>query len=124
MKTLGPKDSPGSVLQIYDLHPEVCAALASPKRLRIIDLLGQVGEMTSSALAEAMSIPPPNLSQHLGVLRQRHMVAVRRDGPNAYYSVADRRVTEACGLMREILLAQLEESGRLAGQFIARRASR
>lgn len=114
---------PDSDAEIYDLHAEVCSALANPKRLQIIDLLGRAGELTTSALAEAMGLPAPNLSQHLAVLRQRRIVVVRREGANAYYQIADKRVTQACGLMRDILLSRLEEDGRLAMSVSARRAA-
>lgn len=117
------EDPPGTDSQIYDLHAEVCAALASPKRLHIIDVLGLAGEMTTSSLAGALGIPAPNLSQHLAVLRQRRIVSVRREGAHAFYRIADERVTRACGLMREILLAQLEEGGRLAGEISGRRVA-
>ena len=123
MATSHRDDPAGSDAQIYELHAEVCAALASPKRLQIIDLLGQAGEMTTSSLADALGMPAPNLSQHLAVLRRRRIVSVRREGAHAFYRIADERATRACGLMREILLAQLEEGGRLAVEISGRRVA-
>ena len=123
MTTFDDNELPGSDSRIYELHAEVCAALASPKRLQIIDLLGQAGEMTTSLLAAALGIPAPNLSQHLAVLRRRRIVSVRREGAHAFYRIADERATRACGLMREILLAQLEEGGRLAVEISGRRVA-
>ena len=123
MATSHRDDPAGSDARIYELHAEVCAALASPKRLQIIDLLGQAGEMTTSSLADALGMPAPNLSQHLAVLRRRRIVSVRREGAHAFYRIADERATRACGLMREILLAQLEEGGRLAVEISGRRVA-
>ncbi|MBI3158443.1 MAG: winged helix-turn-helix transcriptional regulator [Chloroflexi bacterium] len=93
--------------RLYELHASICQILANPKRLEIIDRL-QGSEQSVSQLAEAMQIGQANLSQHLGVMRQRGIVTARRDGLNVYYRLASPKIVRACMLMREVLLESLE----------------
>ena len=64
---------------------------ASPKRIELLDLLGQ-GEKTVEALAEQVATPIKNTSAHLRVLRQARLVETRRDGTYIYYRLADEDV--------------------------------
>lgn len=95
--------------RIYEMHAELCKTLASPIRLRILNEL-RGHEETVSRLAEKLGIKQANLSQHLAVLRQRHVVTTRRDGPNIYYQVANPKMTKAHDLIREVLLEQVAEA--------------
>ena len=62
-----------------------------------------------------------NLSQHLAVLRQRGIVDTRRDGLNMYYRCANPKMLKACEILKEVLLEQLAEGGRLIKQVSRRR---
>jgi len=73
-------------------------ALASPKRIELLDLLGQ-GEKTVEALAEQVATPVKNTSAHLRVLRQARLVETRRDGTYVYYRLAD---DDVFGLLRTL----------------------
>ncbi|MFM8548626.1 MAG: metalloregulator ArsR/SmtB family transcription factor [Betaproteobacteria bacterium] len=61
--------------------------LSNPDRLLLLCRLAQ-GEACVSELAEELRIVQPTLSQQLGVLRDDHMVATRRDGKHIYYRLA------------------------------------
>jgi ArsR family transcriptional regulator len=41
-------------------------------------------------------------------------VATRRDGNTIFYRVSNPKILEACRLMREVLLENLSEKGKLA----------
>lgn len=97
---------------LFDLHAEVCQALADPKRLRIIAILRR-GEMTVSALAGALGLPQANVSHHLAILRRLGLVVPRREGAQVFYSIANPKVVQACELMREVLLETIESRGSL-----------
>jgi len=99
--------------QLYELHASICQTLANPKRLEIIDLLRD-GEKSVSELAEAMGISQANLSQHLTVMRQKGIVAPRREGVNVYYRLSNPKIIKACDLMRQVLLEHLEAGVELA----------
>jgi rhodanese-related sulfurtransferase/DNA-binding transcriptional ArsR family regulator len=73
---------------LYAQFARIGHALASPKRIELLDLLGQ-GEKTVEALAEQVSTPVKNTSAHLRVLRQARLVETRRDGTYVYYRLAD-----------------------------------
>ena len=99
--------------RISEMHSEICKIFTSPKRLEIIDTL-QDGEKSVSDLSEYIGISQSNVSQHLAKLREKGVVAVRRDGNNMYYSISNPKILDACRLMREVLLENLDKSGRLA----------
>ena len=99
--------------QLYELHASICQTLANPKRLEVIDRLRD-GEQSVSELAEAMKISQANLSQHLAVMRQRGIVATRREGLNVYYRLSNPKIIKACDLMRQVLLEHLEAGAELA----------
>ena len=98
--------------KIYELHAEICKTLANPKRLQILNLLRHK-ELSVNELASLMEIRDANVSQHLAVMRQKGILVTRREGVNVYYRIANPKVIEACDIMREVLIEQLEERARL-----------
>ena len=92
---------------LYKLHASICHTLANPKRLEIIDKL-RVGELSVTELVEALEISQSNLSQHLSVMRQRGIVTTRREGLNVFYRLSNSKITQACDLMWQVLLENLE----------------
>ncbi len=99
--------------QLYELHASVCQTLSNPKRLEIIDRL-RSGEMSVTGLAEVTGIRQVNLSQHLALMREKGIVIGRREGINVYYRLSNPKITQACDLMRQVLLERLEAAGDLA----------
>jgi ArsR family transcriptional regulator len=88
--------------EVYQLHAEICQALADPSRILILYELRErqrgVGE-----LAENLGLSQPTVSRHLKVLRDRGMVLAQRDGTSIYYTLADEQVIEALNLLRSVL---------------------
>ena len=100
---------------IYELQSEICLALANPKRLQILNLLKN-GEMSAGEMVKVMKIPKANLSQHLSVLKQKDIVSSRREGTSIYYSITHPKITDACSIMRSVLMEALENQETLARQ--------
>jgi ArsR family transcriptional regulator len=98
--------------RIYELHADVCKTLANAKRLEILNALRDK-EMTVSELTERVGALKANISQHLAVMRQKGILATRRDGVNIYYRIANPKVILACDIMREVLFEQLKENEKL-----------
>ncbi len=98
---------------LFELQSDVCKTLASPKRIEILDAL-KSGEKTVSELVEILGVPKANVSQHLAVMRYKGILKSRREGINIYYSVSNPKVIEACILMKEVLMEQMREKGKLA----------
>ncbi|MCL4436522.1 MAG: metalloregulator ArsR/SmtB family transcription factor [Thaumarchaeota archaeon] len=98
--------------RIFEMHAEICRTLGSAVRIEILSALRD-GEKTVNQLAEALGLRQANVSQHLAVLRQRRVVATRKEGTNIYYKVANPKIIQACDLMRQVLLEQLKETEQL-----------
>ncbi len=98
---------------LYELHASICHTLANPKRLEIIDQL-RTRELSVTKLAQALDISQSNLSQHLALMRQRGILAARREGLNVFYALSSPKITQACDLMRQVLLEHLEAGADLA----------
>jgi len=98
--------------KMFQMHAEVCKSMANPTRLKIMNLLRE-GEKSVEELRERLKLPKANLSQHLSILRQRRIVTTRRGGLNIYYKVSNLKMIKACDILREVLLEQLQEGGKL-----------
>jgi DNA-binding transcriptional ArsR family regulator len=66
--------------------------LADPTRIRILQALSLAQELCVCDLALALSLSVSALSHQLGYLRERTVVARRKDGRVAFYSLADEHV--------------------------------
>ena len=99
--------------RMYELHASICQTLSNPKRLEFIDCLRD-GELPVSSLAELTNISQANLSQHLGIMREKGIVTARREGMKVYYQLSNPKIVQACELMRQVLLEHLEACGELA----------
>ncbi len=66
--------------------PDAFEALADPNRRAILALLRH-GEQTAGSLVETLSLPQPNVSKQLRVLREAGLVRARIDGPRRLYSI-------------------------------------
>lgn len=102
-----------NAMGLLKLQSELCKTFADPKRLFIIKELRH-GERSVGQLAEKMGVRQANVSQHLAILRDRGIVEARREATTVYYHLTDPRIAEACELVQEVLLNQLERSGTLA----------
>jgi ArsR family transcriptional regulator, virulence genes transcriptional regulator len=100
-------------MRIFELQAEICQTLANPKRLQILSLLKK-GELPVGEMVKAMSIAKANLSQHLSVMRQKGILVTRREGTTIYYRLARPKITEACGIMREVLMDSLADQEKLS----------
>src|SRR5262245_11400189 len=76
---------------LYEQFSRIGAALASAKRLELVDLLSQ-GEKTVETLARETDTPVKNTSAHLRVLRGARLVETRRDGTFIFYRLAGESV--------------------------------
>ncbi len=98
---------------ILKMHAEVCKSFAHPTRLAILNALRNK-EMTVTDMTHVLGVAKGNLAQHLAILKQRQVVATRREGINVYYHVTDPKIIQACELMRSVLLNQLKATERLS----------
>ena len=101
---------------IFELHADVCKVFSNAKRLEILNTLRDK-EMTASDLIEKIGLSKANLSQHMSILRSKGVVVTRREGVNIYYHILNPKITQACDLLREVLLEQLQEKGKMVASL-------
>jgi DNA-binding transcriptional ArsR family regulator len=102
---------------IYGLQASILKTIASPRRLEMIHVLGEMGPMEVQKLAEHFGIPQPAVSQHLAALRSAGLVEAVRSGRQVSYRLADQEIVEACGLMRQVLLRRIALLGDIASSY-------
>jgi len=102
--------------KIYELQADICKTFSNAKRMEIINALKD-REMSASDLVEAIGLSKANLSQHMAVLRSKGVVLARREGLNIFYRISNPKIIQACDLMREVLLDQLREKGKMVSSF-------
>lgn len=95
---------------IFEMHAEVCKALANEHRMAIMYSLKE-GEKCVGDLAAEVGISVHLVSQHLRILRQRLLVKSRKEGQTVYYSITNPKFIQACALMRQALLEQHAAEG-------------
>jgi len=96
--------------RLFGQFARVGKALASPKRLEIVDLLAQ-GERTVEEIARETARSVASASQHLQVLKAARMVEARREGLYIHYRLADEdvfRTWQAVRALAESRLAELD----------------
>lgn len=95
---------------LFKMHANVCQALASEHRLAIMYSLKE-GERRVTDIAEEVGLSVHNVSQHLRILRQALLVRPRKEGQTVYYSIANPKFMDACGLMRQGLIEEHQAEG-------------
>lgn len=88
----------------------VFQALGHPTRIAIIELLRDEGEVPVGTVYERLGLEQPNVSQHLAVLRARHLVVARKSGNQVFYSLRDSILGNVLDLMRQYFHLHLTES--------------
>lgn len=103
---------------IYDQFARIGKAVASPKRLELLDLLYQ-GERTVEVLAREANLSVANTSQHLQVLRGAHLAEAEKRGLHVVYRIAEPQVADFFFAMRSLAETQLAEVEQLTRRFFA-----
>jgi len=82
-----------SVCSINEIDP-VASSFGDPTRLRIIHALSIKKELCVCDLAAIAGLSVSAVSHQLRLLRDRNLVASRRDGRMVYYRLFDAHVSE------------------------------
>lgn len=98
--------------QIYQYHAEMCQVFSHPKRLEVINVLRD-GEMTVSELAQKLGMTVGNLSQHLSMMKERHILLSRKEGNMVYYRILNPKLIRCFDMMREMLFEQIRQDAAL-----------
>jgi len=78
----------------------VLGAMSNPSRLLILCYLAE-GEKAVGELEPLIGLSQSALSQHLAVLRGKHLVRTRREGQSILYSLASKEATALMHMLHE-----------------------
>ena len=76
-------------------------AMSHPLRLKILCTLG-AQEVSVQDIVDQVGTSQSNISQHLAILRDKGILAARKDANRVYYRVSDGRTLRLIGMMREV----------------------
>ncbi len=76
-------------------------AMSHPLRLKILCTLG-AEEVSVQEIVEQVGTSQSNISQHLAILRDKGILASRKDANRVFYRVSDSRTLQLIGMMREV----------------------
>lgn len=106
---------------IYEQIARLGKAVASPKRLELLDLLSQCPRSVD-ALAQQAGISVANASQHLQVLRAARLVDAEKKGLYVEYRLADDEVGRFFVALRGLAESRLAEVERVSREYHEARA--
>jgi len=72
---------------------EVLRAVAHPIRLQVVELLA-TGEMCVGAISEALDEKQAITSQQLNIMKDKGILASRREGTKVFYRLENKNVTQ------------------------------
>ncbi len=80
-------------------------AMSHPLRLKILCTLGDE-EVSVQDIVDHVGTSQSNISQHLAILRDKGILAARKDANRVYYRVGDSRTLRLIGMMREVFCSR------------------
>ncbi|AZV93855.1 DNA-binding transcriptional ArsR family regulator [Kerstersia gyiorum] len=99
-----------ALCQFLDADAEQAAALlraaGNPRRLLVLCLLIENGEMSVGSLLEHLDLSQSALSQHLARMREEGLVTYRRASQTLYYRIDDERVRQLIAALKDIYSPQ------------------
>lgn len=105
---------------IYDQLARIGKALASPRRLELLDLLSQ-SPRTVESLARETGQTMANTSQHLQVLRQARLVEAEKRGLYVTYRLPDEQVAGFYRSLRVLAESRAADIERITRDFLGAR---
>ena len=102
--------------RLYPEFARIGSALASDKRLELLDLLAQAPRNVD-ALAAETAMPLASVSQHLQVLRAARLVETERSGNKIVYRLADPLVLRLWLTLRNVGQRRLAEVAQIEAEY-------
>lgn len=105
---------------IYEQFARVAKAVASPKHIELLELIGQ-GDRSVESLAKLGDMTVANASQHLQVLRSARLVETRKEGVQVFYRLASPLVDAFMEGLRTVAESQIAEIETITRAFLSER---
>jgi DNA-binding transcriptional ArsR family regulator len=90
------------------IKADVFKAMGHPIRLGIIEMLAR-GERCVCEIVDHVGTDISNVSKHLSILKQRGLVADRKEGLKVFYSLTMPCAVDFTGCVERVVLTRLEE---------------
>ena len=105
---------------LYEQFARIGKAMASPRRLELLELLGQ-GERSVDGLAQVAGLGVTTTSSHLQVLKAVGLVATRRRGTTVLYRLSGDDVSAMVMALRDVAQTRLAEVRDVVATYFAER---
>lgn len=105
---------------LYAGFATIAAALASGRRVEIVEVLAQ-GERSVEEIADELDQSVANTSHHLRTLARAGLVTTRRQGTHVHYRLASEDVLEAWLALRHLATERLDDIERLSREYLGDR---
>ena len=76
-------------------------AMGHPLRLNILCILAGAEELSVQDLVDRVGTSQSNISQHLSILRDKHILHSRKDANKVYYRIGDQKVLQLIRTTRD-----------------------
>jgi len=76
-------------------------AMSHPLRLKVLCTLGD-RELSVQEIVDEVGTSQSNISQHLGIMRDKGILKARKNANKVYYRVGDPRTLKLISLMQEV----------------------
>jgi ArsR family transcriptional regulator, arsenate/arsenite/antimonite-responsive transcriptional repressor len=80
---------------------DILKALGHPIRLKMVCGLIDNYECNVNKMVEELELPQSTVSQHLAILKNKGIIAFRKEGVKACYKVIDKKVLEIVELLKK-----------------------
>lgn len=80
-------------------------AMSHPLRLKILCVLGKQ-EFSVQDIVESVGTSQSNISQHLAILRDKGILASRKDANRVFYRVEDDRTLKLIEMMQQVFCSK------------------
>jgi len=84
-----------------DIASRGLKAMGHPLRLKILYILAGAEEVSVQDLVAQVGTSQSNISQHLSILRDKRILASRKDANKVYYRIGDPKILQLMGIMRD-----------------------
>src|SRR3989338_7890533 len=102
--------------ELYEMHAEMCKVFSNSTRLEILNLLRDK-EMSVTELIKKTKLSQANISQHLGIMKNKGIVTSNRKGKNIHYKLANPKIIKAFDIIKEVLSEMLRKNSEIIWQL-------
>ena len=88
-----------------ELAARALKGIAHPLRLKILCVIGD-REVCVQEIVDQVGTSQSNISQHLGILREKNVLLTRKEANRVFYRVGDQRTLQLVGMMREVFCGE------------------